>query len=417
MQERTSGSGAGREMSSVNDDHEHTHVSPHTVAGATILQIVPALREEPTARMAVNVASALVQAGARALVAGADGPLVAELQGFGGEWIALTNDTANPITLWRGARQLERLIASEQVDIAHAQSPGGAWMANMAAAQIPVRLVTTLPDLPAAGFRAYWMAGLARGDWIITPSNFAAAPTLARHALPRERITVIPPTIDTAAFDPAAVDAARVEALRAAWRIPSDARILLVPGRVSPWNGQRILPDVARILRDEGVRGFVFVLAGEYRTHRKHARSIAREAKAKGVQALVRLTGHCRDMPAAFAAADTVVVPAIKAPIFGRVVAQAQAMGRPVVTSELGILSEHVATPPEMPEEVRTGWLAKPGDATEFARAISASFSLDEVAYRTMAARARQFAEYMFSPASAVTATHAVYNALLARDI
>jgi glycosyltransferase involved in cell wall biosynthesis len=165
------------------------------------------------------------------------------------------------------------------------------------------------------------------------------------------------------------------------------------------------------------VRGFVFVLAGEYRTHRKHARSIAREAKAKGVQALVRLTGHCRDMPAAFAAADTVVVPAIKAPVFGRVVAQAQAMGRPVVTSELGILSEHVATPPEMPEEVRTGWLAKPGDATEFARAISASFSLDEVAYRTMAARARQFAEYMFSPASAVTATHAVYNALLARDI
>ena len=48
-----------------------------------------------------------------------------------------------------------------------------------------------------------------------------------------------------------------------------------------------------------------------------------------------------------------------------------------------------------MPENVRTGWVAKAGDATEFARALSAALSLDDVGYRTMAARARQFAEYM----------------------
>jgi glycosyltransferase involved in cell wall biosynthesis len=165
------------------------------------------------------------------------------------------------------------------------------------------------------------------------------------------------------------------------------------------------------------MRGFVFVLAGEHRRHRKYARFLAQQAKTKGVQALVRLTGHCRDLPAAFAAADTVVVPATKPPMFGRVVAQAQALGRPVVTSDVGILPEHVAAPPEMPEEVRTGWVAKAGDAKEFASALGASFSLDEAAYRAMAARARQFAEYMFSPQSAVAATHSVYSALLAHDL
>ena len=90
---------------------------------------------------------------------------------------------------------------------------------------------------------------------------------------------------------------------------------------------------------------------------------IASEAQAKGVQACIRLIGHCRDLPAAFVAADTVVVPAIAPPVLGRVVAQAQAMGRPVVTADLGILPEHVATPPEIPENVRTGWVAKAGDA------------------------------------------------------
>jgi glycosyltransferase involved in cell wall biosynthesis len=84
-----------------------------------------------------------------------------------------------------------------------------------------------------------------------------------------------------------------------------------------------------------------------------------------------------------------------------------------VVTSNIGILPEQVVTPPEMPEDVRTGWVCKPGDATEFARAIRTAFLLDDTAYRTMAARARQFAQYMFSPSSVGAMTRAVYGSLL----
>jgi len=398
-----------------NDD---TQAHPPTLVGATILQIVPALREEPVARTAIDVVAALRQAGARVLVAAEEGPLVGELTASGGEWVPLVNATVNPFRLRRSARALQRVIASERIDIVHAHSAGGAWIASLTAARIAVRLVTTLPDMPPAfGLRGYWAAALTRGDWVITPSNFAAAPVVARYNIPRERLTIIPRSIDIAVFDPAAVDAVRVETLRKAWRIPPAARILLVPGRVAPWNGQLILPDVARMMLDSGLRGFVFVLAGEHRSHRKYAQAVMEQAQAKGVQALVRLTGHCRDLPAALAAADTVVVPATEPPVLGRAVAQAQAMGRPVVTSDIGILPEHVVAPPEMPEEVRTGWVAKRGDAQEFAVALSEAFALDDGAYSTMTARARHFAEYMFSPHSVATATHAVYTALLERDL
>jgi glycosyltransferase involved in cell wall biosynthesis len=402
-------------MNSVSNDDTQAH--PPTLVGATILQIVPALREEPVARTAIDVVAALRQAGARVLVAAEEGPLVGELTASGGEWVPLVNATVNPFRLRRSARALQRVIASERIDIVHAHSAGGAWIASLTAARIAVRLVTTLPDVPPAfGLRGYWAAALTRGDWVITPSNFAAAPVVARYNIPRERLTIIPRSIDIAVFDPAAV-AVRVETLRKAWRIPPAARILLVPGRVAPWNGQLILPDVARMMLDSGLRGFVFVLAGEHRSHRKYAQAVMEQAQAKGVQALVRLTGHCRDLPAALAAADTVVVPATEPPVLGRAVAQAQAMGRPVVTSDIGILPEHVVAPPEMPEEVRTGWVAKRGDAQEFAVALSEAFALDDDAYRTMAARARNFAEYMFSPDSVATATHAVYTALLERDL
>ncbi|TMJ91074.1 MAG: glycosyltransferase family 4 protein [Alphaproteobacteria bacterium] len=403
-------------MNSVSNDDTQAH--PPTLVGATILQIVPALREEPVARTAIDVVAALRQAGARVLVAAEEGPLVGELTASGGEWVPLVNATVNPFRLRRSARALQRVIASERIDIVHAHSAGGAWIASLTAARIAVRLVTTLPDMPPAfGLHGYWAAALTRGDWVITPSNFAAAPVVARYNIPRERLTIIPRSIDIAVFDPAAVDAVRVETLRKAWRIPPAARILLVPGRVAPWNGQLILPDVARMMLDSGLRGFVFVLAGEHRSHRKYAQAVMEQAQAKGVQALVRLTGHCRDLPAALAAADTVVVPATEPPVLGRAVAQAQAMGRPVVTSDIGILPEHVVAPPEMPEEVRTGWVAKRGDAQEFAVALSEAFALDDGAYSTMTARARHFAEYMFSPHSVATATHAVYTALLERDL
>jgi glycosyltransferase involved in cell wall biosynthesis len=403
----------------VSDGFEETRVPRRTIAGATILQIVPALYEEPNARAAINVAFALLQAGARALVAAADGPLGGEFRAFGGEWIELPNATINPLRLRKNAGVLENLIAAERIDIVHAQSAGGAWSARVAAARIAVWLVTTLPDAPAVGGRlaASLSGALAQGDRIIAPSIYAATPAMERYGIAPDQITIIPREIDTAMFDPLAVRPERSEALRRAWRIPRHARIVLVPGRVAPWNGQIIVPHVARALADEGLEGVIFVIVGEHATNRNYAREIMKQAQDHGVDRLLRLTGHCPDMPAAFASADIVAVTAIEPPLLGRVVAQAQAMARPVVTSDVGMLPEHVLVPPRMPEELRTGWVVMPADPIGLAHTLKLALELDPTDYQAMAARARQFAEYMFSPQSAAVATRAVYMSLLARDL
>jgi glycosyltransferase involved in cell wall biosynthesis len=403
----------------VSDGFEGMRVPRRTLAGATILQIVPALYEEPNARAAINVAYALLQAGARALVAADDGPLVGELRAFGGEWIEFPNATANPLRLRKNARFLENLVAAERVDIVHAQSAGGAWSARVAAARIAFWLVTTLPDAPALdGRRPAPVAGaLAQGDRVIAPSLYAATPAMRRYGVAHDLITIIPREIDTTVFDPLAVRPERVEALRSTWRIPHHARIVLVPGRVAPWNGQIIVPDAARALAAEGVEGLVFVIVGEHATQRKYARTIMKHAQDQGVDHLLRLAGHCPDMPAAFASADIVAVTAIEPPLIGSVVAQAQAMARPVVTSDVGMLPENVLVPPRMPEELRTGWVVGRADPIGLADTLARALALDPTDYQAMAARAREFAEYMFSPQSAAVATRAVYMSLLARDL
>ena len=104
--------------------------APRSLAGATILQLVPALRDDPAGHAAVDIALALLQSGARAIVAGEGGPLVGELRAFGGEWLPMPNDTFNPLRIRGNARRLANLIASERIDIVHAQSAGAAWSAH-----------------------------------------------------------------------------------------------------------------------------------------------------------------------------------------------------------------------------------------------------------------------------------------------
>jgi len=72
---------------------------PRSLAGATILQLVPALTDDTAANAAVDIARTLVQSGARAIVAGDDGPLVSELHTFGAEWVPMNLGSFNPLRL------------------------------------------------------------------------------------------------------------------------------------------------------------------------------------------------------------------------------------------------------------------------------------------------------------------------------
>ena len=396
-------------------DAEGARVLPRTLAGATVMQIVPALADEPMVRETLGIAHALVHAGTRAIVAGEPGALVDHLKSFGGEWLPFTNATWSPPRLRRNAEALDTFIAQERVDIVHAKSPGAAWSALIATDRNSAWLVTDLPDLTPrrAWLSSLYLGSLARGDRVIARSMFNAQPMIDRHRIPLDRITIIPRAIDMQKFDPNAVTPQRVAALRQHWGIPSGVRIVLTPGRVAPWNVQISLVEAARVLAQNRMRGVTFVLAGDDTRHRRYVRALRKHAQAEGVDSLFRIVGHCSDMAAAYAAADVVVVPNAAPPLYGRAVAEGQAMARPVVTTAVGPLPENVIAPPRMPEELRTGWIVKPGDSIELARAISSVLALDAPAYRALAGRARQFADYMFSPRRIAAATLDVYSSLL----
>lgn len=191
-------------------------------------------------------------------------------------------------------------------------------------------------------------------------------------------------------------------------------RVVLVPGQIAPANGQMNMIDAARLLVAGRDRNIAFVFAGEGQA--RHENALRQQARLGGIDTLCRVVGHCVDMPAALAVADVVVVPALEPPLTGHTIAEAQAMGRPVVTTAVGVLPENMLCPPRMKDKLRTGWLVQPGNVGELARAVGAALALDVISYEALGARARQFAEFMFSPRSVAEAIRDVYTSLLARD-
>jgi glycosyltransferase involved in cell wall biosynthesis len=108
-----------------------------------------------------------------------------------------------------------------------------------------------------------------------------------------------------------------------------------------------------------------------------------------------------------------VAVPSTEPESFGRVAVEAQAMGTPVVVSDVGALSETSLAPPKVPQARRTGWHVQPGDPAALTDALTEALSLGAAARDALGARARAFVQANFSLSRMCEETLTLYARLL----
>ncbi len=389
----------------------------HPLAGRTVLQIIPSLDAGGAERTAVDIAKGLTEVGARALVATEGGRLVAELQAKGGVWLPFPAAAKNPLAMALNVRKLMRLCRDEGVELVHARSRAPAWVAMAAAHRLGLPFVTTYHGSYASrsAVKTLYNSVMARGDVVIANSHYTAGLIVAKHGFARDRVRVVNRGTDFSAFAPASVAPERIQALRKAWGIEPHHRIVLLPGRLTGWKGQRVLIEAARILRDAGDADTAFVLAGDPQGRDGYVRELDKLVAQAGLEGRVLRVGHCTDMPAALLAASVVTVPSTEPEAFGRVAVEAQAMGAPVVVSDLGAVPETVLAPPQVGLAERTGWRVPPGDAAALAAGLREALGLRPSAREALAARARRHVERHFSLEAMVGETLDVYCALLER--
>jgi glycosyltransferase involved in cell wall biosynthesis len=387
------------------------------LAGTTVLQVIPALEAGGAERTTIDIAAALADIGARSLVATDGGRLVGELQARGGLWVPFQASTKNPWRIWRNAGRLVRLIREEGVGIIHARSRAPAWSAYLAARRAGIPFVTTYHGAyqGRSALKKRYNSVMARGDAVIANSRFTAAAIIATWPEAATRIRVIERGTDLAAFSPQAVSHGRVEALRRAWGLAPHQRVVLLPGRLTPWKGQRVLIDAAALLLGRGIEDVVFILAGDPQGRAAYVAELDRRIAERRIEGLVRRVGHCTDMPAAYLAAAVATVPSTEPEAFGRIAVEAQAMGCPVVVTDHGAASETVLAPPETPDVSRTGWRVPVDNAPALADAVADALRLGASARDALALRARAHVEAHFSLAAMCRSTLDLYADLVER--
>ena len=373
--------------------------------GPVVLQVLPALQTGGVERGTIEITQAITEAEAVALVASAGGRLVSAIERAGGRHIAMPLNTKDPLNIWLNARRLAKLIRAEQVDIVHARSRAPAWSAFWAARSTGAHFITTYhgaygEDLP---FKRRYNAVMARGERVIAISRFIAALITARHAVDPTRIRVIPRGVDPAIFDPDIIVPDRLARLARSWRLPDGVRTVMLPGRLTRWKGQEVLIDAIAQLPGADI---VCVLVGSDQGRRRYAAGLVRRAEHLGIANRLRLVGECDDMPAAMMLADVVVSASIKPEAFGRVVIEAQAMGRPVVATDHGGAAETV-------EQGLTGWRVPPGNPAALASALQVALGLPADQRAALGERARAAVQSGYTTRAMQEATIDVYRELL----
>ncbi|MFM9864044.1 MAG: glycosyltransferase family 4 protein [Micropepsaceae bacterium] len=372
----------------------------------SVLQVIPALDAGGAERTAIDVARAVVASGGKAWIATKGGRLQGEAEATGAKMILGPFDSKNPLTIWRNAKTLGDAIVNHGIDIIHARSRAPAWSAYRAARQTGAKYVATYHGIYNAKSapKRWYNSIMARADAVIANSNFTADHVRGQHKVAEIKLHVIPRGIDIKAFTPQNVTADRIEAIRKAWSLRPGKPVLVLPNRLTRWKGQLTFIEALAKLPH---KDFEAVMVGDAQQRDAYVQELMAAVDRHGLSQNVRIPGHCSDMPAAFMAADVIVTPSIEPEAFGRVAVEAQAMGRPLIASDLGAQAETVA-------DGVTGFLFKPGDAEALANLIMKALSLSPEQRHAMQAKARERVLKSYTVDAMCAATLDVYAKLMA---
>ena len=373
--------------------------------GPVVLQVLPSLITGGVERGCVDIAAAIVAAGGTALVASAGGPMVGELRRHKAEHIALPLASKNPLRMRRNTGRLAELIERCGVDLVHARSRAPAWSAYFACRSTDAPFVTTFhaPYNFHGRLKKHYNSVMARGRRVIAISEYVAQHVRQNYGVGDDRLRLVRRGIDLRHFDPAAVAGGRVADLVQRWRVPEGATVILMPGRLSAWKGQTVLLNaVARLTRPD----IYCVLVGSDQGRHGYRHHLNTLIGQLGIGDRVCIAEHCEDMPAAYKLAQIVVHASIEPEGFGRVLVEAQAMGRPVIASNLGAPSEIVL-------DGETGWLTPAGNAEALVAGLERVLDLDPGDRQRFGERAMARARTHFALSAMGDATLRVYDEVL----
>ena len=353
-----------------------------------VIQVLPALNSGGVERGTLEISEYLVKKGWRSVVISSGGKLVNRLTRNGTKHINLQTNTKNPLK-WNNLRKkLKNVFEDEKPDIIHVRSRVPAWTAGKVAKKMNIPLISTIHGrhLASSFLKKYYYSASVNADKIIAISDYVKNNILKNNPEKRDIIKVIHRGADIEMFNPENIPTSRIIQISEMLQLPDEAKIIMLPARPSSWKGHEILIKSFSSINNENI---ICIMPGadddgHYVTN---LRNLAKKYNVLGKMVFLPFLD---DLPAAYMLADVVVAPSLKPEPFGRVIIEAQAMGRPVISFDHGGASESI-------KNNITGLLVEPKNEKELGNAIEKLINMTEIQRNNMANSSRKHIVNKFS--------------------
>ena len=257
------------------------------------------------------------------------------------------------------------LIKKNKINIVHARSRGPAWSCLIACKISGVKFVTTFHGTYNfnSSIKKYYNSIMVKSDIVITGSNFILDHIQSNYETTKS-VQLVRRGIDENYFDPFNVESSEKEKIRKDMGFSEQNFLVLLPGRLTNWKGQKIFIEAANFLKmQDKLSNIFFIILGDSQGRSSYENELHNLISKYKLVDKVRIIKPMNNMPLAYSFVNLVVSASIEPEAFGRISIEAQAMQKPILASSIGGSIETII-------QGETGWLFKASSVEDLAENI-----------------------------------------------
>ena len=377
-----------------------------------VLQVIPKLGYGGAETGCYDIAHYLAEKDCASYIATSGGGLLKYVKKNKVGIFRLPVHSKNPVLIILNAIILSILILFNNINIVHARSRAPAWSSYLACLITRRKFVTTFHGTYnfKNNVKKFYNSIMLRSKLTIAGSNFIfnhISENYSEYLNKRKKLRVIFRGINIDFYNQKNISILKQEKMKKDWQLLPNKFTILLPGRLTYWKGQEKLIEALNILiEDYNIDNFQAIILGSDQGRKVYKKKLINLVQRYRLGQKIKFIDHCKEMPLAYSLADLVVSASTEPEAFGRVAVEAQAMGKPIVASDLGGSKETIL-------KGKSGFLYKHDDARQLAKTLNTVIELDQDSLNSMGNEGRKNITKKFDVEAMCDSTLREYKKLL----
>ena len=355
-----------------------------------VLQVIPKLGYGGAETGCYDLAHFLTEQGCKSFIMTSGGELLKFVKKGKVKVFKFSVQSKNPILILLNAIIISLIILFYNINIVHARSRAPAWSCLIATKLTARKFVTTFHGTYNFNnrFKKFYNSVMTRSDLVIAGSNFIFSHINEHYGnfflKKKRKLLVIFRGINTNYFNPHKILPIKLDKFSRQNNIDRNKFIILLPGRLTSWKGQKVFIEAIRLLAEKNDNpSFISIILGSDQGRSVYKKQLLVLVQQHRLSKIIKFIDHCEEMPVAYGIANLVCSCSYEPEAFGRISVESQSMQVPILASDIGGSKETIV-------KDKTGYLFYNKDPNALANSIVEIMQKDYNSLKTVGIEGRK---------------------------